>query len=198
MVRLRLTAFGADKTTLEEELNHHFGILKAKVKEWLVIDEDIPMELAVGRLLKAKGKTMTTAESCTGGFIAHQITSHPGASAYYMGSVVSYDNRIKEEVLHVSHETLTTVGAVSEATVKQMATHVRGLMKTDYAIAVSGIMGPDGGTSEKPVGLVWIAVTDGQRTVTKEFRFRYDRRRNIEMTSMNALNMLRIFISEEG
>jgi nicotinamide-nucleotide amidase len=194
MVRLRLTAFGADKTLLDQELDQHFTALKTKVKEWLVIDEDIPMELAVGRLLKEKGKTVTTAESCTGGFIAHQITSHPGASAYYLGSVVSYDNRIKEEVLQVPHETLSTAGAVSEATVIQMATHARELMKTDFAIAVSGIMGPGGGTAEKPVGLVWVAVTDGVRTETKEFRFRYDRRRNIEMTSMNALNLLRIFI----
>lgn len=198
MVRLRLTAFGFDKTVLQKEVDMLFQSLKKNVKEFLVTDEDIPMELVVGKLLKQKGKTLATAESCTGGYIAHSITSHAGSSAYYMGSVVSYDNSIKKRVLHVSEETLQTVGAVSEDTVKQMAKSVLDIMQTDYAIAVSGIMGPDGGTAEKPVGMVWIAVANKGKTVTKLFNFRYDRRRNIELTSTNALNLLRIFILENG
>lgn len=196
MVRMRLTAFGFDKTILEKEIGDHFDLFKEKVKEFLVIDEDLPLELVVGRLLKEKDETLATAESCTGGNIARMITSHAGASAYYKGTVVSYDNDIKQRVLHVSDETLQTVGAVSEATVQQMAVSVLDLMQTDYAIAVSGIMGPEGGTPEKPVGMVWIAVAGKNKVVTKQFNFRFDRTRNIELTSNNALNLLRIFIIE--
>ena len=196
MVRLRLTAFGFDKNILQEEISTRFQSLKEKVKDFLVVDEDIPMELVIGRLLKEKGKTLATAESCTGGYIAHLITAHPGSSAYFIGSVVSYSNTIKERLLNVSDEILHTVGAVSEATVRQMAKSVLTLMQTDYAIAVSGIMGPDGATAEKPVGMVWVAVANKDEVVTKQFNFRFDRRRNIELTSANALNLLRIFIIE--
>ncbi len=196
MVRLRLTAFGFDKSILQGEISTCFQSLKEKVKDFLVVDEDIPMELVIGRLLKEKGKTMATAESCTGGYIAHLITAHPGSSAYFIGSVVSYSNTIKERLLNVSDEMLHTVGAVSEATVQQMAKSVLTLMQTDYAIAVSGIMGPDGATAEKPVGMVWVAVANKDKVITKQFNFRFDRRRNIELTSTNALNLLRIFIIE--
>ncbi len=196
MVRMRLTAFGFDKTLLEKEITAHFDLFKEKVRDFLVIDEDLPMELVVGRLLKEKDETVATAESCTGGNIARMLTSHPGASSYYKGTVVSYDNDIKKRILHVSDETLQTDGAVSEATVRQMAESVLDLMQTDYAIAVSGIMGPDGGTPEKPVGMVWIAVAGKHKVVTKQFNFRFDRARNIELTSNNALNLLRIFIIE--
>jgi nicotinamide-nucleotide amidase len=194
MVRLRLTASGADETILENELSDYFNQLLERTKDYLVIDEDIPMELVVGKLLKERKQTLATAESCTGGYIAHVITKHSGASAYYMGSVVSYDNRIKESVLNVASTTLNTVGAVSEETVREMAASVRKLMHTDYAIAVSGIMGPDGGTGTKPVGMVWIAVASAEKTVTQLFNFRFDRARNIELTATNALNLLRQLI----
>ena len=194
MVRLRLSAFGAAKNILAQEVDAYFQQFKQRVAEYLVIDQDIPLELAIGRMLKSLGKTLATAESCTGGYIAQLLTSHPGASAYFTGSVVSYDNAIKQRVLNVSAETLNTVGAVSEDTVKQMARSVITLMQTDYAIAVSGIMGPDGGTPEKPVGMVWVAVADKDQVRTKQFNFRFDRQRNIEMTANNALNLLRIFI----
>ena len=197
MVRLRLTAFGFDKAALIKEIDQHFEGFKEKVKDYLVIDEDLPMEQVVARMLKESGKTLSTAESCTGGYIAHIMTSHPGSSVYFTGSVVSYANRIKESILHVPEETLQTVGAVSEDTVKQMARSVRELMQTDYAIAVSGIMGPDGATAEKPVGMVWVAVADQDKVVTQLFNFRFDRRRNIELTATNALNLLRIFIKEK-
>lgn len=197
MVRLRLTAFGFDKAALVKEIDQHFEGFKEKVKDYLVIDEDLPMEQVVARLLKESGKTLSTAESCTGGYIAHIMTSHPGSSVYFTGSVVSYANRIKETILHVPEETLQTVGAVSEDTVKQMARSVRELMQTDYAIAVSGIMGPDGATAEKPVGMVWVAVANQDSVVTQLFNFRFDRRRNIELTATNALNLLRIFIKEK-
>lgn len=198
MVRLRLTAFGEDKNKLETELNHHFHQLKKAVAEYLVIDEDIPLELAVGKLLKEKGRTVATAESCTGGYIAHLLTSHAGSSAYFTGSVISYDNAIKERVLYVSKQTLETLGAVSESTVQQMAKSVLSIMQTDYAIAVSGIMGPDGGTTEKPVGMVWVAIADKNSVLTKQFNFRFDRRRNIELTANNALNLLRSFIVDNA
>ena len=168
------------------------------VLAYLVIDEDIPLEFAVGKLLKEKGCTVATAESCTGGYIAHLLTSHAGSSAYFTGSVISYDNAIKERVLHVSKQTLETAGAVSESTVQQMAKSVLSIMQTDYAIAVSGIMGPDGGTTEKPVGMVWVAIADKNRVLTKQFNFRFDRRRNIELTANNALNLLRSFIVDNA
>lgn len=198
MVRLRLSAFGFDKPAMQQEINQYFQLLKERTGEYLVTDEDIPMELAVGRLLKQKGKTVATAESCTGGYIAHLITSHPGASAYFTGSVISYANAIKQSVLHVSAETLQSAGAVSEATVTQMARSVLDMMQTDYAIAVSGIMGPDGGTTEKPVGMVWVAVADKDKVLTRLFNFRFDRKRNIELTSYHALNLLRAFLVDNA
>lgn len=193
MVRLRLTGTG-EKETIENELDEQFGTLKELVKEYLVVDEDIPMNEVVGRMLKAKGRTVTTAESCTGGYIAHLITSIPGSSNYFKGSVVSYDNSIKENILHVKKETLQKFGAVSEETVIEMAQGVLKLMQTDYAIAVSGIMGPDGGSEDKPVGTVWVAVGNNEKIETKKLWFRFDRKRNIELTSINALNLLRIFM----
>ena len=192
MVRLRLSASGENKKEISDVLNLHFEILKEKVKEYLVIDEDLPMEAVVGRLLKQNGQTVSTAESCTGGYIAHLLTSFPGASAYFKGSVVSYDNSIKTNVLRVTKDILATVGAVSEETVRIMAESVREIMQTDYSIAVSGIMGPEGGTSEKPVGMVWIAVAKEGKTISKCFYFHHNRERNIQLTALNALNLLRL------
>ncbi len=194
MVRLRLTANGNDKTTIENELSSQFNQLKQLVNEFLVVDEDISMSEIVGRILKANDKTVSTAESCTGGYIAHLLTAVSGSSAYFMGSVVSYDNSIKTNVLEVKEQTLQTVGAVSEETVIEMAKGVLQVMRTDYAVAVSGIMGPDGGTEEKPVGTVWIAVGSKTAVETKKLQFRFDRQRNIELTAINALNLLRLFI----
>ena len=194
MVRLRLTASGDDRGTLISELNNHFNSFKERVKDYLVIDEDLPIEAVIGKLLKEKGATLSTAESCTGGYIAHLITSVPGSSAYFKGSIVSYDNSIKTSLLNVPDAVLETVGAVSEETVRMMAESVLKIMGTDYSIAVSGIMGPNGGTSAKPVGKVWIAVAKSRKTITKSFDFRYDRARNINLTAVNALDMLRILI----
>jgi nicotinamide-nucleotide amidase len=154
--------------------------------------------MAVGRLLMAANKTMSTAESCTGGYIAHLITANPGASNWYKGSVVSYANEVKSHVLHVQPATIQRVGAVSEEVVKEMVTGALTELNTDYALAVSGIMGPDGGTADKPVGTVWVAAGNKQRTVTRQFHFRFDRPRNIDMTAFNALNVLRKFIAENS
>lgn len=194
LVRLRLSAYGFDKAQMESELDHHFAVFKEKTSEWLVIDEDLPMETAVARLLLQKGKTLATAESCTGGYIAQLITSHAGSSAYFTGSVVSYANTVKQQVLHVPAGTLADKGAVSEETVQAMIKGLLDIIPADYAIAVSGIMGPGGATAGKPVGTVWVAVGDRNRISTKLFHFRHDRQRNIELTANNALNLLRTFI----
>jgi len=196
MVRLRITGWSTEKTQLENELNTEFDKLKILVREWLVIDEDATLPMALHKLLRSRNKTMTTAESCTGGYIAHLITAVPGASNIYKGSIISYDNAIKISALNVSPATLQKNGAVSEEVVKEMAAGALASLKTDYALAVSGIMGPDGGTPEKPVGTVWVAAGDRNKLVTQKFQFRFDRDRNIEMTATQALNLLRKFIVE--
>ncbi|ANE49905.1 competence/damage-inducible protein A [Flavisolibacter tropicus] len=197
MVRLRLTGRTNDASTLEIELGEYFDQLKGLVNEWMVADKDISIAEAIIQLFKTKGKTLATAESCTGGYIAHLITSIAGSSAIYNGSIVSYANSAKENLLGVEPSTLQEFGAVSEETVQQMAQGVLKAMSTDYAIATSGIMGPDGGSPEKPVGTVWIAVANKERTKAIKLHFRFDRQRNIELTAHTALNLLRLFILEE-
>jgi nicotinamide-nucleotide amidase len=181
---------------LEKELMPLFDRLKELVNDILVSDRDEGLEVVIGKILKAQNKTMATAESCTGGYIAHLITSIPGSSAYFNGSVVSYSNKLKESILGVSAETLKKAGAVSEETVLEMVRGLINKLNVDYGVAVSGIMGPDGGSAEKPVGLVWIAVGNKEKTQTTKLQFRFDRQRNIEMTAQNALNLLRKFIIE--
>ncbi|HRX93965.1 MAG TPA: competence/damage-inducible protein A [Chitinophagaceae bacterium] len=198
MVKLRLTAKGDNKTDLEKELNPYFDQMLLLVKEYLVSDEDKKMEEVIGGILKEQHKTLATAESCTGGYIAHLITSIPGSSSYFNGTVVSYANEVKRNVLGVLQETLDTHGAVSEETVIQMATGVRQKLNTDYALATSGIMGPDGGTDEKPVGTVWIAVANAEKTETLKLNLRFGRERNIQMTALHALNFLRKFMLTNG
>ncbi|HNJ95202.1 MAG TPA: CinA family nicotinamide mononucleotide deamidase-related protein, partial [Ferruginibacter sp.] len=194
MVRLRLTATGTEKEQTERDVQTRFETLQSLVKEYMVTNEDEPIEKTTGRILEANNKTMCTAESCTGGYIAHLITSIPGSSAFYKGSVVSYANEIKKDLLGVEAETLQRVGAVSEEVVIQMAKGALAAMKTDYAIAVSGIMGPDGGSAEKPVGTVWVAIGSNQKVEAHKLSFRFDRMRNIQLTTANALNLLRKFI----
>ena len=196
VVRLRLTGRGSNISALQKEIDEQFEKLKPLVKEWMIAPEDISLEESVSRLLKEKKKTMATAESCTGGYIAHLITSKAGSSSIYNGSVVSYANAVKENVLGVQKETLQQHGAVSEQTVIEM---VKGVLKTvgaDYAIATSGIMGPDGASPEKPVGTVWIAVGNNEKIKATKHFFRFDRMRNIEMTAQTALTLLRRFILE--
>jgi nicotinamide-nucleotide amidase len=197
MVRLRLTTFGFDKDAVENEVEDLFGTLQQLTKEYIVSNIDEPMEQVVAKLLKAQNKTISTAESCTGGYIASLLTARSGASAYYSGSVVSYSYQAKEDLLQVDKNILETQGAVSEEVVTQMAQGALKNIKTDYTIAVSGIMGPDGGTADKPVGTVWVAVGDNNKIITQKFYFRFDRQRNIELTATNALNLLRKFILEE-
>jgi len=193
MVRLRLSTAGD-----EQEINELFYNLQLLVKDYLVTDKDESMAETVAKLLLRYRKTVTTAESCTGGYIAHLITSIAGSSAFYNGSIVSYGYEAKVNLLGVSKETLTNYGAVSEETVKEMLRGVIHQLDTDYGIAVSGIMGPDGGTPDKPVGTVWVAVGSKANTKTHKFTFRFDRAKNIELTGINALNLLRRFIIAEN
>ena len=151
--------------------------LKPLIADYLIVTEDLPLETILGNLLKERQQTIATAESCTGGRLAAALNAQSGSSAYYMGSVVAYDNTIKEQVLGVAHDTLMEWGAVSEQTVREMAEGVRALMNTDYAIATSGIAGPTGGTPDKPVGTVWIAWATPDGTTAECFHFGVARER---------------------
>ncbi|WP_143310169.1 competence/damage-inducible protein A [Chitinophaga vietnamensis] len=197
LLKLRLTAQGADKITTAAELGIYFTELKERLVDITVADQDLTMGEVLGGLLKERGKTVGTAESCTGGLIASWITAVPGSSNYFKGSVVAYANEMKVKMLGVQAATLQAHGAVSEATVREMVTGALQLLETDYAIAVSGIMGPDGGTPEKPVGTVWIAVGSRQRTTAIKYHLRYDRERNTQMTAVYAMNELRKLILQE-
>lgn len=197
MVRLRLTGKGKEDVVLAAEINSLFVELQSLVAEWMIAAEDITVPEIISALLKEKSATLSTAESCTGGYIAHLLTSLPGSSAIFLGTVVAYANAVKENSLGVESKTLTDHGAVSEQTVLQMAAGVCQRLQTDYAIATSGIMGPDGGSTEKPVGTVWIAVAGKSgRAIAQKFHFRFDRKRNIELASNNALLLLRRFLLE--
>jgi nicotinamide-nucleotide amidase len=196
MVRLRLTTLGFDKSETEKIINDQFQQLKKLVQNYIVTDEDETMQQVLGKILLKNKKTISTAESCTGGAIASLITSVPGSSSYYEGSIVSYSYDIKESLLHVKKETLEKYGAVSEETVKEMLHGLLDKMKTDYGIAVSGIMGPGGGTDEKPVGTVFIAVGNKEKQVVQKLKQRFERVKNIEVTSVMALNIMRKFILE--
>lgn len=196
MVRLRLSATGFNKAENEKEIQQLFETLKNEVKDYLVTDIDEPIQNVVGKLLMARGKTLCTAESCSGGYIAHLITSIPGSSKFYDGSVVSYSYQAKEDLLQVDKNTLESLGAVSEEIVIEMANGALKNIKSDYVIAVSGIMGPDGGMPDKPVGTVWVAVGNKEKIETKKLYLPYDRMRNIQLTATHALNLLRKFVLE--
>jgi len=195
IVRLRLLAEGNDKAGLETELARQVSGLVKRIPELIYGYDDDRLEEVVGRLLLQKGLTLATAESCTGGNIAHLLTSVPGSSAYYHGSVVAYANHVKEEALGVDSTLLDAHGAVSREVVTAMAEGVKQRLHTRCSVATSGIAGPDGGTPDKPVGTTWIAVSTPARTVAKQFMFGEDRIRNIVRTSVVALNMLRLELS---
>src|SRR5687768_16727972 len=196
-VKLRLTAKGENAEILQREIEDFFVEMKSLVKEWVVADEDVTLQEVVAKLLDKHKLFIGTAESCTGGYLAHLFTSRAGSSSTFKGSVVCYANEAKENILAVQHDTIVTKGAVSEETVKEMLTGIISVMNVDYAIATSGILGPDGGTQQKPVGTVWIGVANRKKMKTSQHFFRFDRRRNIELTANMALNILRKFISEE-
>lgn len=189
-IRLRLTAKGADRNKVTDMLDQQTELLLASVKDYFMGFECDNLAETLGERLLKNGKTVATAESCTGGNIAHLITLVAGSSRYYKGSVVSYANEVKEKVLGVRAGDLQQYGAVSEEVVKQMAEGVKKLLKTDYAIATSGIAGPSGGSDEKPVGTVWIAVAGERGCVAEKFFFNSTRDNFIERTSNQAILML--------
>jgi len=191
IIKLRLTGTGSEHDQLANLIEEQASRLYQTIPELIYGENEDSLEMVVGKLLKAVKKTVSTAESCTGGEIAHLITSIPGSSEYYKGSIISYSNSIKTQLLGVQDYILTRYGAVSENTVKEMANGARSLLKTDYTIATSGIAGPDGGTETKPVGTVWIAVASEGGTVCEKRVFGNDRANNITRFSLAALNLLR-------
>ncbi|MFT4543569.1 MAG: nicotinamide-nucleotide amidase [Bacteroidia bacterium] len=190
-VRLRLSAYGKDEKSLKSKLQIEADKLIQLIPDLVYGFDDDTIENVVGELLRKKNLTVATAESCTGGLIAHKLTSIPGSSGYFLGSVIAYAYEVKTQSLDVDKKDLLEHGAVSEVVVTQMAEGARKAMKTDYAIAVSGIAGPDGGTDEKPVGTVWIAVSGPKGTRAEKHQFGHNRKRNIEMSANTGLNMLR-------
>ena len=195
-VRLRLSAYGDDETLLHNKIDEYTAKIVERVGSCVVALEDIPLEKAILNLMADKELTLSTAESCTGGYIAHLITQHPGSSKVYFGGAVSYSYELKESILGVKNETLWQFGAVSKETVTEMVEGALLNFKSDYAIAVTGIAGPDGGTPDKPVGTVWIGVASTKKTIAKRFSFGNKRQQNIERTAIAALNMLYLLLKE--
>lgn len=196
IVRLRLSNSGSDKDTLEEEIKKYCLQIRDAIPELVFGFDDVTMEEVVGDLLRKKGKTISTAESCTGGYIAHLLTRIPGSSDYFLGSVISYSNEIKTRELGVKPVDLYKYGAVSRNVVEQMAKGVRAKMVTDFSLATSGIAGPDGGTKEKPVGTVWIALASEKGVRSKLLHLGEHRGRNIRRSALAALDMLRLELKQ--
>ena len=194
IIKLRLSGLSDDLLELEFSMNQQVDKLSQILGDSIVAYEDIPMEQYVGNLLKEQGKMVATAESCTGGNIARSFTSIPGSSEFFKGSIVAYSNEVKTNILQVSTLELEKNGAVSQVVVEQMATGVRRLLKTDVAIATSGIAGPTGGTIEKPVGTVWIAVCSEDVLISREFHFGSMREQNILRATQASILMLKEII----
>ncbi|MDA3880857.1 MAG: competence/damage-inducible protein A [Prolixibacteraceae bacterium] len=190
-IRLRFSAFGIDETYLKKAIEAEIVKLKEIIPDAIFGYGNDTLAGVVGKLLIDKKATVAAAESCTGGQIAHSITSVPGCSGWFKGSVVAYANDMKSGVLKVSADDIEKHGAVSETVVMQMAEGVRKLTNADYSLATSGIAGPDGGTADKPVGTVWIAVATPDKTFAQKYTFSNNRERNIIRSAQTALNMLR-------
>ncbi|MBE9509530.1 MAG: competence/damage-inducible protein A [Bacteroidetes bacterium] len=197
VIKLRLTGRGDRKERIMKMIDREIDKLYKIIPKYIFGEQDDSLEKSIGVLLKEKGETLCTAESCTGGMIAHQITTVPGSSDYFIGSVVAYSNRIKEKELGVNSATLKKEGAVSRQVVEQMAQGVRERFCAGYSIATSGIAGPAGGTSEKPVGTVWITVAGKKGTYSRKYIFGNNRIPNIKRSTLAALNLLRQYVKGE-
>ncbi|HZY24336.1 MAG TPA: CinA family nicotinamide mononucleotide deamidase-related protein, partial [Bacteroidales bacterium] len=191
IIKLRLTGTGSDKESLSKIVNEQVDILYKTIPEYIYAEDEESLEQVIGKLLKSKQKTLSAAESCTGGEIAHLITSVAGSSAYYKASVIAYADSVKTQLLGVKAVTIEKYGAVSEQTVKEMAEGARKLFGTDYSLATSGIAGPDGGSDEKPVGTLWIAVASDKELACEKRVFGNGRNINITRFSLASLNLLR-------
>jgi nicotinamide-nucleotide amidase len=196
-VRLRLTAIGTDAQLLRQEIDRQVGLLQQLLPTEIFGYDSETMADSVSRLLKAKKQVLAVAESCTGGYISHLLTLIPGASEWYAGGITAYGNSVKTNLLGVHPETLLQYGAVSENTAKEMALGVKEALKSDYAIATTGIAGPDGGTPDKPVGTIWISVAGPTKLIAQKYVFGNNRERNIMRSAQTALQMLRRLILEE-
>lgn len=190
-VKLRLTGFGEELNTIENEVENQFQQVFPLIQDFVYGYGDDELENAVGKLLIQKNQTVSVAESCTGGYLGHQFTKVSGSSAYFMGGILAYDNAIKINQLGVKEETLTSFGAVSEQTVVEMSEKIRKIMGTTYGLATSGIAGPNGGTEEKPVGTIWIAIASEHKTITQKLTLGGFREQNIHLTTITILNLLR-------
>ncbi len=196
-VRLRLSIYGGVREEEEARIETELAALRPILGDYLYSDHDDTLEGCIGRILTESGKTLSAAESCTGGLISSLITSVPGSSAYYLGSVTSYANSVKIGALGVPEDIIEKYGAVSSECVAAMAEGARRMTGSDYAVATSGIAGPGGGTDTKPVGLVWIGVSSAKGTETFTMTFKNDRKRNIERFASSALNILRLKLVNE-
>jgi nicotinamide-nucleotide amidase len=190
IVKLRLSARGNNQNAIEKAIEQQVSRLREIIPQYIWGFNDDKIEAKIGEALRSKGWSLATAESCTGGYIAHRITSVPGSSAYFKGAIVAYDNAIKKQILSVDETLLREHGAVSREVTESMALQVREFMESDFSIAVSGIAGPDGGSSDKPVGTVWIAVAGKDDVISKRFSFGDNRERNIIRTGIAAMGML--------
>ncbi|MHB1178337.1 MAG: competence/damage-inducible protein A [Daejeonella sp.] len=197
MVRLRLSGSGSDSEQLYAEITDQARKIVEQVNEFVIIESDTPIEKAILDFMGARNLTLSIAESCTGGYISHMITQHAGSSKVFLGAAVSYSNEMKQIMLGVSGETLKRFGAVSEETVSEMALGARSQYHSDYSISISGIAGPDGGTEDRPVGTVWIAVAGRNETISKKFQFGNKRPQNIERSAINALSLLYKVLKDE-
>ena len=197
-VRLRFSLYGIAAEEAEVMVEKEIAALRTLLGDVIWSEEDDRFETYIGRMLTESGKTISCAESCTGGLISELFTSVPGSSGYFLGSVTSYANSVKTGVLGVCEETIAKFGAVSSECVKEMAEGIRRITGSDFSVATSGIAGPGGGSPEKPVGLVWIAVSSENGTETFSHTYKNDRRRNIERFAASALNHLRIKIEKES
>ena len=195
VVKLRLTARGVSNLLLERWFTN---LQKELVGVRFVIGENATLEQLLANMLLTKHLTVATAESCTGGNIAALLSSIPGASGYFKGSVVAYATSVKKDVLQVNDKDIKEYGVVSEVVVRQMAERVRCLMNVDYAISTSGIVGPTGGTLENPVGTVWIAVASSEETIARSFTFGFTRKTNMAKASLEAIEMLMELMENEG
>ncbi|MCH7414707.1 competence/damage-inducible protein A [Belliella sp. R4-6] len=196
-VKLRLTAFGDDYDELQADVETQIELVKPLIEKYIFGYNHETLEESIGRLLKQKNKKVALAESCSGGYISHLITSIPGSSKYFQGALIPYHNEFKSDILNVDKEVLKNKGAVSEETIKQMAENIRVEFKSDYGLASSGIAGPEGGWAEKPVGTVWIACAFEGNTITKKLQLTQDRMLNIQLTAVAVLNLLRLCILEK-
>ncbi len=190
-VKLRLTCFGDSLPELQKEADDLIEILKERIGQFIFGYGADPIEVVLGNILREKKLTLAVAESCTGGYLSHLITSVPGSSDYFLGSMIPYAYEIKMRQLGVKPETLEQYGAVSEPTIIEMANLVRAKFNTDIGVATSGIAGPGGATDDKPVGTVWIAYSDKHHTVTRKLQLSKDRMINIKLASTSVMNLIR-------